>query len=238
MALSNQMLRGLKSVAKPGMLVASMGYPDVISPPEIVKEAVGDATLDYRNDSAELVRWHGTEHARIPTAESVFKALGLMLEVFDIAAHRGGELIRDLNYQLPSADLERYDIVLDVGTLEHCFNIGQAAFNMAGLVKEGGIILHENPFNWGNHGFYGISPTWYHDFYGQNGFEVLDMKMIATDGQEVTGVPPTRRFGFFAAETNMCVAVRRRVVQPLNFPVQSKYKKMIQSKTMMAIAGE
>lgn len=232
MALSSHMLKAIRTLMKGGERVAAMGYPDIVIHPKEVESALGAKVyqLVYRDDSENITKWHRTDARKIPDSKSFFKLMDMSLEVYDVAAHRGEEIIRDLNYPLPESDLERYDMVLDVGTLEHCFNIGQAAFNMAGLVKQGGVILHENPFNWGNHGFYGLNPTWYFDFYLENGFEIVDMMMVATTGEEVKEVPQTARFGFTKAEANICCAARRLHVKPFKFPVQTKYRKMIREK--------
>lgn len=228
------MLRALHSVAKEGMGVASMGYPDVISHPKELEAILGAKVyrLKYREDSKSIATWHGAEW-QIPTAESFFALLGLKLDVYDIVEHRGGEILRDLNDPLPESDLGRYDIVLDVGSLEHCFQIGQAAFNMAGLLKEGGVIIHENPFLAGNHGFYSLNPTFYADFYLQNGFAIESCELVAWGGKrDGVYVPMTHRFKLDTSEELSCFVMAKRVkVQPLRTPLQTKYAKMIRKLT-------
>jgi hypothetical protein len=55
--------------------------------------------------------------------------------------------------------------VLDCGTTEHCFNVGQAIINAAHAVKPGGAIFHCFPMCVMNHGFWNASPTAFKDFY-------------------------------------------------------------------------
>jgi len=216
-----------------------MGYPDIIALPKEIEKILGARIykLKYRDDSAEIQKWHRVEH-KIPDAHSFFELQGVTLDVFDVAQHRGGEIVCDLNYQLgygltgsSVGPLGYYDFVLDIGTLEHCFNIGQAAINMVWLLKQGGIILHENPFNQGNHGFYNINPTWYADFYGQEGFELLELGMIARNcaeaGKQVPGILKTKRFRYMDSEANMVAIAKRVKVLPVGYPVQSKYKTLI-----------
>jgi hypothetical protein len=70
----------------------------------------------------------------------------------------------DLNY--PEDWPEKYDVVIDGGTAEHCFNVGQVFANILSAVRpDGGIVVHVNPLNMMNHGFWNISPTAYADFY-------------------------------------------------------------------------
>ena len=218
MALSISQTAYLASILKPGMRIASMGYPDIIVP---VEDSSG---LQYREDSEAICKRHGLAQRKIPDAHSYFSLKDCELDVYDIVAERGNEIILDLNY--PNVSRETYDIVLDVGTAEHCFNIGQALMNMAAMVKEGGYILHENPFNCGNHGFYSLNPTLFHDFYVQNGFEIKECMLVSRDGRQAI-VPQTGRFKFTAEELNtFCVARRMEVIQFV-FPVQSKYAHLI-----------
>lgn len=222
MALSLNQTIALQSILKPGMRVASMGYPDIIAPPEFVAKLTGGKEIEYRADSAEICKRHGMLHRPIPDAESLFKILGCNLEVFDIVRERGCEIIADLNRDWGKEIAEHYDIVLDVGTAEHCFNIGQALINMAGMVKEGGYIIHENPFNCGNHGFYSLNPTLFADFYAANGFKLLDCRLVTKDGRECK-VPHTQRFKFASEEVNTFALAQRIAVQSFVFPTQSKY---------------
>lgn len=238
MGLSTHMMKALCQRLKPGNRVASMGYPDILAPQKELESVLGARIyqLKRRGDSDWIGTWHGVKN-QIPDAHSFFSLLGAQLDVFDIEAHRGGEIQCDLNEPIgnrfmgSSGPLGYYDFVLDVGTMEHCFNIGQAAINMAGLLKAGGIILHENPYNQGNHGFYNINPTWYHDFYGQVGFELLEMVMIARngegDGTQVGGVLKTKRFQFMGSEATMFAIAQREEILPIVFPTQSKYARMI-----------
>lgn len=220
MALSISQTKALGEILKPGMRVASMGYPDIIAPVDM-------PMVEFRADSEAICKRHGLKQRPIPDAHSFFRVLGCNLDVFDVVRERGCEILCDLNYPVEETLYETYDIALDVGTLEHCFNIGQAAFNMAGMLKLGGVILHENPLNWANHGFYGLNPTWYADFYQQNGFTLLDCQLIPRDGSPAYSPPLTKRFVFHATEANIFAMARRDEIRKLVYPVQTKYKSLI-----------
>jgi hypothetical protein len=228
MALTPLVTRLLGDKVKPGHRVASMGYPDVVSRPELIEAVLGKRVeeLEYRIDSPAICKWHGLpEGQKIPTAESFFSLLGATLDVFDVAEVRGGEILCDLNE--PMAYMPGYDFVLDVGTIEHCFNIGQAAKNMAGLLKVGGIIFHGNPHNSGNHGFYGLNPTWYADFYWQEGFELLGCCLQEQGSDDALEVPLTGRFRCDSPSMNIFAVARRTEILPIRWPIQTKYKKLI-----------
>jgi hypothetical protein len=224
MALSLLQTEAVKRLLKPGMKVASMGYPDIIAPPERLGLTETFGPLEFRKDSEVICKRHGLKLRQIPDAHSFFALWGAQLDVYDVVNERGCEIYCDLNIPLFTENI--YDLVLDVGTAEHCFNIGQALINMAKMVKVGGWIIHENPANWGNHGFYNLNPTLFADFYEQNGFQVIEMKLVTREGRY--GVPhPVKRFKFPNDEVNIfCIAQRIRE-QVLTYPIQTKYKNLI-----------
>ena len=226
MALSVSQTVALHGLLKPGMKVASMGYPDIIMPFATIEHLFGSCNdIAFREDSEEICKRHGLKPSqRIPDAHSLFGLLGCELHVYDIVRERGCEIICDLNEPLDRAF--NYDIVLDVGTAEHVFNIGQAMKNMASMVKMGGYIIHENPFCMGNHGFYGLNPTFFADFYAVNGFELLECKLVNRQG-DAYSVPPTKRFRAVGEEMNVFAMARRVVIQTFVWPVQSKYAGLI-----------
>ena len=224
-ALNFPMMKELCDRLLPGNRVASFGYPDLISPIPAFEKILGDRfrELEYREDSEAICKRHGIRpQRRIPDAKSFFNLLDAKLDVFDIVQERGDEILCDLNY--PVVPRETYDFVLDVGTMEHCFNIAQAAFNMANLLKVGGVILHENPLLMCNHGFYSMNPTWYSDFYGQPGFQLLSCVIRTKDGR-IGDVPATKRFVFTETEANLFAIAERTEILPLTFPCQTKYRK-------------
>lgn len=238
MALTVSMTDAVGKILKPGMRVASMGYPDIIAPIYMIERILGDkmAGIIYRGDSEAICTRHGIEQRLIPDAESFFDLMGCKLTVYDVVKERGCEVICDLNKRLdPILRAFNYDMVLDVGTMEHCFNIAQAAFNMAGMLKHGGIIIHDNPFNMGNHGFYGMNPTWYSDFYSANGFTLLECRL--SKAEKGAPVPQTKRFTFLEMEASVFAVARRDEVKRLVFPVQSKYANKIPAANAAPVAG-
>lgn len=91
------------------------------------------------------------------------------LHCVDIKRHKGNEIVADINYP---QEFGRYDLVLDPGTVEHCFNIGRALINAAKSVRLGGRVIHGSPVSMVNHGYYNLCPMVLRDFYETNGFEV------------------------------------------------------------------
>ena len=226
MALTELTAKAMVPLIERGQRIASMGYPDIIFPDAVTRELLGElrySMLRFRADSDAICAWHGLEKQLIPDADSFFDLLGASLDVYDIVKARGTEILCDLN--APMSKQEAYHFVLDVGTAEHCMNIGQALKNMAGLLCEGGHIFHSNPFVSGNHGFYGLNPTLFADFYTQPGFELQWVKIKPKGPFEVMDVPLTKRFQCNSTEVDIFAAAKRVEIREITWPMQSKYRK-------------
>jgi len=197
--------------------VLSLGYQDIVATAEEIARLFGVRTGKTTSHGA----WHGKGFA-LPETRSFFSAIGCEYVCVDIAAIRGGEEIRDLN--APQLWEDQFDLVIDGGTLEHCFNVGQAFVNAASAVMSGGHIFHWNPLSMVNHGFFNFSPTLYHDFYTQNGWDVVKMFAATRDGR-CQKIAPTARIKTISELSNVVLARRPHVSKSSCFvyPTQSKY---------------
>lgn len=210
--------------------VLSLGYPDVLVDSEKLVALFGESVrgrLVVRGDSAQAIAFHRLRDIdHLVETESLFAALGLQLDCIDVRAPRGVERIVDLNAPLPNDLVGNYRLVIDPGTIEHCFNIGLAMLNAARAMAIGGYIVHVNPLSMFNHGFYNLNPTFYYDFYGQNGFELLFMNGIGKVDESAPffDVAPVRRFNNVPEDSAMVVIAKRRDTRDIVWPVQSKYR--------------
>lgn len=93
--------------------------------------------------------------------------------VMDNSTYEGAAVIHDLNEPLPSTMAGRFDTVIDIGTLEHVFNIATAIKSMAEAVRVGGCFLCLNiANNHLGHGFWQFSPeVFFRTFSPTNGYE-------------------------------------------------------------------
>jgi len=91
----------------------------------------------------------------------------------DNSAYEGAQVIHNLNDPLPVNLHSSYDTVIDIGTLEHVFNIGTGMKSMAEMVKVGGQFLCLNIANHHlGHGFWQFSPeVFFRTFSTANGYE-------------------------------------------------------------------
>lgn len=99
---------------------------------------------------------------------------GSPYQVMDNSAYEGAEVIHDLNEPLPEALHGNFDTVIDIGTLEHVFNCGEAIKSMAQAVRVGGQFLCLNIANHHlGHGFWQFSPeVFFRTFSPAHGYEV------------------------------------------------------------------
>jgi hypothetical protein len=210
----------------------TFGYPDILANEDELFDMFGNEVsraLQFRPDSEAILKWHGAAaHCdRIVESRHFFSLIGYDLTIADIAQIRGDELLVDLNEPLdPGLAAQPFDLVIDGGTAEHCFNIGQAFKNMAELVTVGGTILHINPASMFNHGFYNLNPTLYSDFYAENGFKLLYLKAVANMvyAPQLIDVPKAHRIQALPINTSMVCLARRVEHQPVRWPMQAKYR--------------
>ena len=102
-------------------------------------------------------------------SQILIEKLGVLtVKSIDNSAYQGAEIIHDLNQPLPTEKkgICKYDTILDLGTLEHIFNIPQALINITNLCKSDGQIIHCLPADgYCGHGLYQFSPELFFSYY-------------------------------------------------------------------------
>lgn len=209
---------------KQGGKALSAGYPDMLVPLDNLCKALGAGkavTIPRDGASDTILQMHGFQERLkyAPDARAVFKALGYDLTVIDIHPERGCERIVDLNHP---ADLGEYDLVLDHGTIEHCFNIAQAAINLASAVKVGGCIVQHLPMSMFNHGLYNLNPTWFWSFYPKNGFEIVRLEGFANP-DKIAELPKHDGFSVDTKDMLITMVAKRVEKKPVIYQMQQLY---------------
>lgn len=104
-------------------------------------------------------------------SEKIFENLGVEFPtVFDVGPLPGYEIqILDLNYPIPDALLGRYDYIINPGTYEFVFNIGQAVANGYNMTKPGGLAFHHGALARPKFGYWNMSRKSWHEFCELNG---------------------------------------------------------------------
>ena len=203
--------------------VTCLGYPDLLVDLSVVQELFGeDVAQDLPIDAhqKDIRAWHGF-HGQVYDSVKLLSRLGYSVSVLDKISHRGIETLVDLNDDLPQHLYGTADLVIDTGTLEHCFNVGTAFRNMCELVALGGVVMTAAPANKLGHGYYNFCDNVYRDAFGTNGFKIMSLKLLDRGYNEVHPIP-SKKIGPPAKSIWICVA-RRVELKPWQWPVQEKY---------------
>jgi hypothetical protein len=99
--------------------------------------------------------------------------------------------------------------------------------NILKLGKVGAYIVHNNPLNYYNHGFFNFNPTFYHDFYTQSGSRIASefygLHGPSLQAQIVT-MPALQSFRSVPERMTVLVAAQKLVDSEPAWPLQSKYR--------------
>ncbi len=121
-------------------------------------------------------------------ADPLLLALGAAsVDALDASDYEGATLLHDLNEPLGDDLRERFDLVIDGGSLEHVFDFPRALRSCLELVRLGGRIVFMSPAdNFCGHGFYQFSPELFFSVLRPpNGFE-LELALLAQDPERRT----------------------------------------------------
>lgn len=190
MALNSTELRVLRDLIvrfsteqhrRPRVLL--LGYPDVFAGARSLETVGVDLNweaLPKRPHEQSRKIWldHGrSDLADYPMAEikPLIATFGGDAVVSDAIAWGGEDLILDLNEKVSPLRrwrLGRFDLIVDPGTLEHCFDIARAFDNVDRLLAPSGFVYHQSAIAFPNHGFWSLSPTAFFDFYQSRGYQL------------------------------------------------------------------
>jgi SAM-dependent methyltransferase len=99
------------------------------------------------------------------------------VDSIDISAFEEATIIHDMNQIIPKKYHQKFDTVINYGSLEHIFNFPVAIMNCSLMLKPGGQIFHILPANnFCGHGFYQFSPELFSSLYNKkNGYAQTDI---------------------------------------------------------------
>jgi len=191
--------------------------------------------------SSNIPSWQGTWHERNTSDVAVLRTLGAAeVLALDYADFEGAELVHDLNLPVPPAWQERFDGILDGGTLEHIFDVPAALGNVVRMLRVGGRVIHINPCNnFANHGFYQFSPTLLADYYHAN--DLADVQVfVAEETMTYDQVTSWELFEFDLRRQPVLMTSRRRLLLVVvaektaastadRTPVQSYYRQLFET---------
>lgn len=203
--------------------VVCLGYPDLLISKDLIEKLYGQTLVDsitIDSNQEKIQMWHkfaGTVY----DPQCIFEFDNFNPTIIDKISHRGNEIVVDLNFEIDKSLHRQYDLCIDTGTLEHCFNAGTAFKNMCDLVKLNGVVMTAAPVSKINHGYYNFCPILHTDGFQSNGFEIVDHFYVSAKGHEVPA--PNRKQG--AANKLIMITIAKRVFEKeFEYPIQGKYK--------------
>jgi hypothetical protein len=119
-------------------------------------------------------------------AEQFFELCGATtVESMDKTDYEGATVLHDLNVPVPETLFNKYDLIVDGGSLEHIFNVPVALRSYMKMLTVGGhYVCSTATNNYAGHGFYQLSPElFFAAFAPENGFALIDSCLYEEDGR-------------------------------------------------------
>lgn len=158
-----------------GETMLELGPQDIVVPPLHVMARLSQLNRPGLDIGSVIAPGGGLSRS---SQQVMYAALGIGQYLSaDIGDPRADYRI-DLNY--PVQDQSRkFDLITNIGTAEHVFNVAQVFITIHQLLKDGGVVLHVLPtLGDCNHGFWNVHPTVYFDLARENGYEILDYRYV------------------------------------------------------------
>lgn len=199
---------------------ASLGWPTFPVSRSAIENLYGiKQTAEFHFDNVPA-SWRNASIEEYNIFE-ILKYHNYQNKVLDVIAHREEEEFCDLNEPLKDKFKNRFSLIIDTGTLEHCFNVGTAFKNMCEMTKVGGLIVTASPFTKMNHGYYNFCPVLYFDGFLKNGFEIIEIFLQDGRGRVIRLEDITKK-NIPIRATMMCLAKKIENKQ-WKWPIQDKY---------------
>lgn len=110
------------------------------------------------------------------------------VDSIDNSSFENATIIHDMNQIIKNnSDIGKYDTVLDLGTLEHIYNINNSFLNVSKLCNVGGQIIHVLPGDCQcGHGFWQFSPELFFSLYSnKNGYRETEVFSSDVESGEI-----------------------------------------------------
>lgn len=121
---------------------------------------------------------------------------------------------------------QRFDVVINHGTAEHIFNIGQVFKTIHDHCDSDGWMIHDSPFTgWIEHGFYCLQPTLFYDLAHANCYEIAKVAIHESKSRYIRVVESRDDIRAECVPNNsmLFVAYRKRFDTEFRVPWQGYY---------------
>lgn len=158
----------------------TLGRQQFCQPIHILKNVLGHKQINIPNDFLKEYSENMLQYLGFKTIHSI-----------DYSKYEGATFEFDLNKPITETVLpHKYDCVIDLGTIEHIFNIPQVFQNIIDILDDDGIFLSVNVNNnFSGHGFWQFSPEVYlRIFQNIYGMELLALYLSEVDTMDTNWV--------------------------------------------------
>jgi hypothetical protein len=132
--------------------------------------------------SGDGLQYHAKRYSSNIHQITLFETLGFArenIESMDVIDDLKPTYVHDLNKPVPDTLLDRFDLIIDGGTVEHVFSMRDCFENLIRMCRVGGLCVHIAQADLLNHGFYNFNACLFDHVYRVNGFRHVDLKYIA-----------------------------------------------------------
>lgn len=85
-------------------------------------------------------------------------------------------ILHDMNKPVPEQYVGKYDVVFDIGSMEHVFDVKSFVANCVAMTREGGtLVIYDALMGWHNECFYNFQTPFFFDVFKANGFEDISV---------------------------------------------------------------
>lgn len=188
MGVARSLVRVLLNESKRSLFHGSLltlGAQDVFVTEEELREDFADAGIKLPAGRMEISPKPDLAKGSFISDRALWTAYGFDdFKSVDASAYEGCDIVFDLNSKETPAELtDRWDVILNGGTVEHVFHVPNALANLHRMLKVGGRVIHTAPSsNHIDHGFYMFSPTLFSDYYRANKYEINTLNILRYRG--------------------------------------------------------
>lgn len=204
--------------------ILTLGRLELFMAPKVAEEMVHAA---FPEAPAMVLKEKESKYS-----EPLLRMLGATTtDSMDASDYEDATIIHDLNLPVPKELHERFDCIIDGGTVEHVFHIPNAIESCMRMLRTGGHYIAFTPANnQMGHGFYQFSPELYFSaFSGMNGFEMQQMLIHSAAGWlEVSDPKVVKSRVTLDSSGPMMLAVIAKKVAPtavFSIPQQDSYER-------------
>lgn len=164
------------------------------------------------------------------TAEEFYKALGFKRYHCIDTNGENGAFVFDLNKDIVAEHefQEKFNLVTNHGTAEHCFDQYNVFRNIHNLCAPGGVMVHGLPFQgYLNHGFYNYQPAFYRALASANNYRMIGLYLnINADAGDISTYSESlmKHLSLPPGSTMLLLAVMQKLgSDPFRTPFDGKY---------------